>query len=332
MQENVWGPGINKDTNMRTSLRIRTLLLAGLAAALGLGVAGADDAPRPVDEGTLVVVDAAGKEQKLKSWKFSAGTRRLGWLADGKAPDGKGKDAAPAGPEALEFLQAEEVKYLPTVLTLIPLDRIRSIDFDNEKETMTVRVATGDKADADEVFTGATKYRKLNKVTLEAEVDKGDLGVAEIKYSGGVPKGIRGIRFAPPKASPAVPGSRPAVVVSVDGERKVTHKVMDLQPLYEVGKGNEKLVPTLFFKKTLKVDVAKLKKIVAPNPEAEEVAWQVTLKEGDDETLTLLTTPMIDGKPAVLKGLLGRVPSGYKLFPPQTVGEIRFDNSSESNE
>jgi hypothetical protein len=311
---------------MRTGTRWRAALLAGLAAALGLGAAGADDAPKPAEEGTLIVVDAAVKEQKLKAWKFSAGTRRLTWLADGKAPDAK----APAGPEALEFLQAEEVKYLPAVLTLIPLDRLRSIDFDNEKETMTVRVATSDKPDADEVLTGATKYRKLNKVTLEAEVDKGDLGVAEIKYSGGVPKGIRGIRFAPPKASPAAPGGRPVVVVSVDGERKVTHKVTDLQPLYEIGKGNERLYPTLFFKKTLKVDVARLKKIVAPNPEAEEVAWQVTLKEGEDETLTLLTTPMIDGKPAVLKGLLGRVPAGYKLFPPQTVGEIQFDAAEES--
>lgn len=305
------------------------MLLAGLAAALGLGAAIADDASKPADEGTLIVIDAAGKEQKLKAWKFSAGTRRLTWLADGKAPDAKAKDASPAGPEALEFLQAEEVKYLPAVQTLIPLDRLRSIDFDNEKETMTVRVAVGDKPDADEVLTGATKYRKLNKVTLEAEVDKGNLGVAEIKYSGGVPKGIRGIRFPPPKAGPAAPAGRPAVVVSVDGERKATHKVTELQPLYEIGKGTERLYPTLFFKKTLKVDVAKLKKIVAPNPEADEVAWQVTLKEGEDETLTLLTTPMIDGKPAVLKGLLGRVPTGYKLFPPQTVGEIQFDATSE---
>jgi hypothetical protein len=312
---------------MRTTMRKRMLLLAGCAALLSLCTAWADDAPKPADEGTLVVVDAAGKEQKLKTWKFSAGTRRLSWLAE-KVPDEKGKAAT--GPEALEFLQAEEVKYLPTVLTLIPLDRVRSIDFDNEKETMTVRVAAGDKSDADEVLTGATKYRRLNKLTLEAEVDKGTLGVAEIKYNGGIPKGIRGIRFAPPKAAAAAPTGRPAVVVSADGEKKMMHKVTDLQPLYEIAKSHEKLHPTLFFKKTLKIDVAQVKKIVAPNPDADEATWQVALKDGSDETLTLLPAPMIDGKPAVLKGLLGRVPTGYKLFPPGTIGEIQFDVAEEA--
>jgi hypothetical protein len=46
--------------------------------------------------------------------------------------------------------------------------------------------------------------------------------------------------------------------------------------------------------------------------------------------LTLLPAPMIDGKPAVLKGLLGRVPVGYKLFPPSTIGEILFDATEEA--
>ena len=63
---------------------------------------------------------------------------------------------------------------------------------------------------------------------------------------------------------------------------------------------------------------------------ADEAAWQVTLKDGSDETLTLLPAPMIDGKPAVLKGLLGRVPTGYKLFPPSTIGEILFDAAEEA--
>ncbi len=312
---------------MQTSLPLRLLLLAGLASTLSLYVASAEETPKPGEEGTLVVVDAVGKEQKLKNWKFSLGTRRLSWLAADKAPDEKGKSAA--GPEALEFLQAEEVKYLPTVVTLIPLERIRLIDFDNEKEIMSLHVATSDKADADEVLTGATKYRRLNKLTLEAEVDKGDLGVAEIKYNGGIPKGIRGIRFPAPKASSTGSSGRPAVVISVDGEKKVTHKVTDLQPLYEIAKSSERLHPTLFFKKTLKIDLGKIKKVVVPNPEADDGTWQVTLKDGSEETLTLLPAPMIDGKPAALKGLLGRVSVGYKLFPPSTLGEILFDATEE---
>jgi hypothetical protein len=316
----------DEDSNMRTTTRGLRFLSAGVAAVLGLCVAWADDPPKPAEEGTLIVLDAAGKEQKLKSWKFSAGTRRLTWLASEKGKDDPSKTA----PEALEFVHAEEIMYLPAVTTLIPLERMRAVDFDEEKETMTVRVATGTKADADEVLTGATKYKRLNKITLEAEVDKGDLGVAEVKYLGGVPKGIRGIRFGPPKLGEAPPPGRSAVVTSVDGRQKTTHKVTDLQALYESDKGGtEKLSPLLMFKKTLKIDVAKIQKVVAPNPEAKEAAWQVALKDGSDETLTLIESPMLDGKPVVLKGLLGRIPAGYKLFPASTIGEIQFDAKDE---
>ena len=33
---------------------------------------------------------------------------------------------------------------------------------------------------------------------------------------------------------------------------------------------------------------------------------------------------MIDDKPATLEGLLGKVPVGYKLFPPHAITEIVF--------
>src|SRR5262249_6309223 len=140
-------------------------------------------------EGTLVVIDAAGKEQKLKAWKFVAGTRPLSWLGatpardgDDKEPDKNDKPKRPAGPEALEFREENSTTFRNGILTFVPLDRLRAIDYDGEKETVRAHVAAGEKGDAEEVLTGTTRYAEINKLTIEADVDKGDLGVAEVKF------------------------------------------------------------------------------------------------------------------------------------------------------
>jgi hypothetical protein len=304
------------------------LLPVALTTALGAWAVAADEAPKPAEPGTLVVLDAAGKEQKLKTWKFTAGTRRLGWLAPAadKAPEkgpGEGPRAArrkpPAGPEALELRAEMKIEYAEGALTLVPLDRLRSLDYDNDKETVTARVAG-----SDEVLTGTTKYRRINKLVIEAEVDRGEQGIAEIKFLGGLPRGIRGVRFPPPKAPAAAPAGRPAVVVSADGEAKTTHKVADLLPLYQLPDGGERLLPTLMFRKTLKVEVAKIAKITTAGTE-NDPSWQVTMKAGGDETLTLLQKIPYEGSQASLIGLVGRVPAGYKLFPVAAIAEITFD-------
>jgi hypothetical protein len=314
------------------------LLPAALAAALGAWAVAAEDAPKPAEPGTLVVLDAAGKEQKLKAWKFAAGTRRLGWLAPapekapekapaGGAGEGKrapGRKAQRAGPEALELRAEMKIEYAEGVLTLVPLARLRALDYDNDKETVTARVATGPKADSDELLTGTTKYRRINKLVIEAEVDRGEQGVAEIKFLGGVPRGTRAVRFPPPKAPAAAPAGRPAVVVSADGEAKTTHQVADLLPLYRLADGGERLLPTLMFRKTLKLDVAKIAKVTSAGTE-NDPSWQVTMKAGGDETLTLLHNISYEGGQASLVGLVGRVPAGYKLFPVAAIAEITFD-------
>ena len=306
------------------------LIVAGAVLAAGLlgRAAVAADPPKPA-EGALVVVDAAGKEQTLKAWEFVAGTRRLSWLApaapaqeEPREPKEARRPKAPAGPEALEFREENSTDFREGILTLIPLDRIRSIDYD-DKDKVSVHVATGPQPGDEEVLTGTTKYRGVNKITLAAEVDKGDLGIAEIKYQGGVPKGIRAIRFPDAKAATAAEG-RPATVSVAEKEKNV-QKVSDLQPLYRLADGGERLLPTLFFRKTLKIEVGKVQKLHGvESTDAPGTEWEVALKDGGEETLTLLTKPVLDGKPAALEGLLGRVPAGYKLFPVHTIAEVEF--------
>ena len=107
-------------------------------------------------------------------------------------------------------------------------------------------------------------------------------------------------------------------------------KAADLQPLYKLADGSERLLPTLMFKKTLKLDLGKIQKLrAAEGAEGEGAEWEVKLKDGEEQTLTLLRTLPMDGKPATLEGFVGRVPAGYKLFPVHTVAEIQFDDAKE---
>jgi hypothetical protein len=325
----------------------RTLLVPLTAGCLGFVAACwslADEPPKAAEPGTLLVIDNAGKEQKLKTWTYVAGTRHIAFLApaEKEPPADKDKpakdkpvkaeqpDKKAAGPEALEFREENSTVYADGIMTLIPLDRLRNLDYDNEKETVVARVATGPKGDDDAKLTGLTKFLKINKLIIEAEVDKGDLGLAEVKFLGGVQKGgIRGIRWPGPKVEAATAAGRPAVVTSADRTGKATHKVSDLQPLYRLDGGREQLAPLLFFKKTLKIDVAKIKSIVTSGPDDEEKGWQVILKDGNDENLSLLRTVKLDDKKAELIGLVGRVPAGYKLFPLHTIAEIKFDTTED---
>lgn len=299
-----------------------------LLFASGAFVVLADDDP-PAETGTLVVVDAAGKEQKIKSWSFTAGLRPLSWLAaEGKEVEGKGKakDKKVDGPQALVVRDELKIHFLAGVVTLVPVEKVRAITFDKDKETMTVRVAVSAKPEEDVVLTGTTAYRGINKLTLKTEVDKGELGVAEVTFEGGIPKGIQGLRFAKPNVEAAKPG-RPAVVTTADRDVKTSHQVSDLLALYQLKSGKEVVSPLLMFRKTLKIDVAKVKKIAATSEESDDVVWQVVLKDGDDSTLTLLTTVQMEGQSGTLIGLLGKVPAGYKLIPVKRVSSIEFDKT-----
>jgi hypothetical protein len=296
-----------------------------------LAVVAAGYTPTP-DPAPLVVIDNAGKEQKLKSWTFTTGIRHLSWLApeptapaaekSGEEPKARVR-AAPVGPEALEFREEESTPFVEGVLTFLLLDRLRSLEYDIDQKTVTARVATGPKPEDNEVLTGTTRFERVNKLAIEAEVDKGELGIAAVRYLGGSPRGMHGLRFPSPKPDKP-PVGRPAMVATA-GKMPSSHKVTDLQALYRLKSGHERLTPLLMFKKTLKLEVTKIQKITAAGADDDPGSWQVQLKSGSEETLTLLRVITLDGQDAQFEGLLGRVTGGYKLFPLLTIGEVVFD-------
>jgi hypothetical protein len=309
-------------------------VLFALFAMVGLSLF-AQDEPPPVEMGTLVVVNAADKEEKVKSWSFKEGTKTMSWLAapgekEETPAKGKGKTKAKiaSGPLALVVRDELKIHFLAGVVTLVPVDRLRTITFDKEKQTMNVQVVVSDKTEEDVTLVGTTAYKGINKLTIEAEVDKGEAGIAAVTYQGGISKGIKEVRFAPKKREAEKLG-RPAVVTTVDNDVKKMHQVHELQALYQVRSGSEKLSSQLMFRKTLKVDLTKVKKIAASSEESDDIVWQIVQKDGDDSTLTLLTTMPLDGENATLIGLLGKVSTGYKLFPAKRISVIEFDKTEK---
>jgi hypothetical protein len=293
-------------------------------------------ASQAADPAEAVLVDAAGKEQKLKAWKWVAGTRHLTWLEQkepakqlepteekkGKAPP-KGPPLHPAiGPAALEFREVESTTFANGIVTLIPLDRLRGLEYDPAKKTVTVKFATGTE---DVSLTGSTIYKGTNTFALEAEVDRGPAGVAAVKLTGGASAGGFQKATFPTGKVEALKMGRPAAITITHDKKKVVQQVSDLVPLYQLASGAEVTAPALLFKKSLKVDLGTVKKLVNTSPGALETIFEVTMKEGEPESLTLLNHVKLDGKEATFVGLLGKVPGAWKVYPAHTITELEFD-------
>lgn len=258
----------------------------------------------------LTIVNAAGRQEKLRAWKFTAGTRPLRWLGAG-------------GPECLQFREEHSTTYENGIVTLVPLAILKSIDYDLDKKAVALTaLAAGGK---EETLRGTTKYAGVNRIALDGEADLGDLGAAEVKLQGGVPMGLRGLRFTAPRPAPEVKG-RPVTIVADDKEKSM-HTVTGLTAVY-AGTG-ERALPMLLFRKTVKIDldkIAHLRRLPPASKKDTALQFDVTLTDGAQHSLTLLTNVELEGgEKAHLVGLVGQVALGYKLFPPHTIAELRFD-------
>ncbi|MBI3822261.1 MAG: hypothetical protein HY289_06230, partial [Planctomycetes bacterium] len=91
--------------------------------------------------------------------------------------------------------------------------------------------------------------------------------------------------------------------------------------------GQHRVLPYLMFKKTVKIDMAKIVSMhFVPSEDKKVVSYdfEVTLKDDTKHTLTILTKIELEGKKsATFEGLIGRVPAGYKLFPAHTIHDLQ---------
>jgi hypothetical protein len=296
-----------------------------LAGALFLACCGTAPAGDKGDANVLTVIDKDGKEHKLKTWKFVTGTRKLSWLAPADKEPAKGKKAPAAGPEV--FVVSEgEYPLKKRVLTFIPVESVRSIEFDATEKKMTVRVAVSTTEDDDAKIEGVTGYENTNHFAVEAQTDLGELGQATVRFQGGGAKGVKSFRFADPKPVDPLPAGRAGKIKQQD-TKLPTFRFVDLQPLYATAGGQERTLPHLYFKETVKVELAKIEKMVG-----DKLDFTLTLAGGKEQPpLVLLERPKdSDGKGTLqLEGLVGRGIVGWRLFPMITVGELTFDDKSK---
>jgi hypothetical protein len=291
-------------------------------------------AARPVGEKTeaneLIVIDQNGKEYKPKTWKIIEGTRRLSWLGPAADKDtAKGKKPGPAGPEALVFTEGDKQPHVKRVLTWVPVESLRSINYDTMAKTVSLRVAVNDKESDDATIEGVTGYQNTNKFTIEALSDLGELGQATAKFQGGVEKGVQSFKFTHPKPIAALPAGRLGKIKQKD-PKLPTFKFADLQVLYSSG-NQERTSPYLYFKETVKVDLAKISKLVQVG--AAGIDFTLTLKDGNEyPSLALIDRPKdTDGKTSIgqLEGFVGRGIVGWRLFPMIIVGELQFQDKND---
>jgi len=274
------------------------------------------------DKNALIVMPpAGGKEVKLVDWRFTQGTRHFSPIGEEKVNP---KTKMPTGPEYLEFREEKSTTYKNGIFTLIPLASVRKITYDREKKTVAVAVVTGDAEDL--ILNGVTRFTGSNKITIEAEALLDGLGAATVKFQGGIDKGLHSVTFPAPTAVAKAKGGAPAIITADDKE-KSKHPASDVQPLYLV-EGAYRIVPYIMFKKTVKVDMDKVAGIrFVPSEDKKKASndYEVTLKDGNKHTLTLLSTVETEKKKSMtFLGLLGRVPAGYKLFSVDALYEFRL--------
>lgn len=279
----------------------------------------------------LIVLDGAGKEIKLTSWKFVLGTKHLGWLGEpSKAPEKKGKKVpppVPQGPEFLEFREDKTPAYEKDITTYIPVTSVRKIEYDHDKKVVAVTfLAAGDK---EQTLIGPAKYANINKFNIDGAVEPGTASLAgDVKFQDGFLKvGIKGYRFPGPAQAAPAPSGRPAVIVALD-KTKTVHKITGVVPIYRTGL-DTRAVPVLLFQKTVKIDFAKITKLThmaSKDKKNPTLDFEVTQDDGTKQGLTLLEKTAFDDKQgAILVGLAGKVSAGYRLFPAHVIAELRFE-------
>ncbi len=269
---------------------------------------------------TLKIVDFSGKEHTITSWKFSLGTRPLSWLNAGK------KNASIMDGTALEFVATDKRPIRFPVTTLVALKHVRSLTFDAKKQMAILRVA-GKTPKEDIILKGPLGYVGMNVFVVDAQAELKGLGKAELKFQGGVRRGIRSITFSDPVPLPELPKGRPARVITID-KAKTAHDIVDLRPLYRIGRtAKPQIDPTLYFQKTLKIDISKIQKMSQVGNGAvtrRGLVFDVTLKGGTQKPLVLIQRQVAKRQVLLLEGLVGRVPVGYALVPTQSIAQVFF--------
>jgi hypothetical protein len=265
----------------------------------------------------VTVIDDAGKEGVLKKCTITAGIRRYVLQTEVK---GEKVDPAKVGQDFVEFREDNSTTLKDGILTLVPLSSVSLLEYDIENKSVQLTLALADSKTTK--LKGTTRFVNINKFTVEGTIDLGDFGTATVKYQGGSINAKPGVKeFRLPFKQPVVQPTGPSYLITGIDEDKTVHKVRDLKALYRSG-GVDRVSATLWFKKTAKIPLAKIAHLVQPEDSSD---CEVKLDDGKQlPPLALVDNGFPDdGSAAQFVGLVGKVPTGYKIFPMQTFTELR---------
>jgi hypothetical protein len=281
-----------------------------LAILLTLGslpLALADDAE------PIPLVDSTGKEIKLTNVKWTAGVRRLAYLADPKGTT----DEAKKGPLALEIREPLSTTFQKGVVTLVPLSSVESVNYDYQKLKMSVAVK------GQPEVGGTLQFQGINVIRLD-----GKSGDRAAKFTGGVPKdGFRSISF--PGAMPLPPragGSSWSVRIVQPKEKDPTLTVRNIRALYVFPGGIEKRMDALPVRKGEPLQLKdKIKKVefLAVDTNTMMAVLEATIEGGVERIIAVPLTLEQEKRTGMLTGLLGEVDAGWKLFPLHAIKSIQ---------
>lgn len=276
------------------------------------GVSSPEDA-LPADSAVVTTVD--GAELKPTGVKFTAGTRRLAWLAN---PNGV-TESEKKGPLALEVREPDSTTYAKGVLTLIPIAHLESALYDYEKQQVKV-VVKGLK----EPVTGTLRYKGVNVLKFSGTADG-----KSVAFTGGVvgKTAVKSVTFsgATPIPAPKATGTTWAVQIAQPTAKDPVLTVRNLRVLLQFPGGVERLEDSIPVRKGQTVPLngtLKRFEVMATDDNTNMAAAEVESTTGPERVVIVPLVQDGDKKSAVLVGFVGEVEAGWKFFPLHSVKVI----------
>jgi hypothetical protein len=261
---------------------------------------------------SAIVTDVDGKEVKVADVRFTAGTRRLAWLAD---PKGSTEDDR-KGPLALELREPHSTTFTKGVLTLVPVSSLESARYDYERQLVTLGIKG-----VDEPLTGTLQFKGINVLGFGGMVDG-----KPAAFSAGVlgKNTVKSVSFPAAKAlpKPSTTGTKWSIQIVQPLAKDPVLNVRNLKVLYQFPGGIERVEDGIPVRKGPLLPLngtVKRFELLATDPNTNIAAAEVETTTGPERVIAIPLTQTLDTRTGHLVGFLGEVDAGWKLFPLHTI-------------
>ncbi len=276
----------------------------------------ASEADPPPRAAVAVIVDTDGKKYELAEIQWTAGVRRLTWLADPAQPGEDGR----LGPLALEIREPNSTTLTKGVLTFVPLRSVERIEYDYDRQFVTYQLNG-----LQQTVLGTLQYRGINVIEVSGKTTGGEA----VRFSGGTRGGktpaIRTLTLARSVPHAVVGGVPWNVQIVQPSAKDPIVPARNLKPLIALPGGRQKLLEGLpLHKREPLVFTPQLNRftLLANDPNTGFAVAEIAVAGQEERLIAIPLTVPVDGQSGTLLGLLGEIDAGWKLFPLHTIRTI----------